>query len=65
VVPCDHLEKQPPHISALNESCSGAVMENTRDPESSEGTNRARHTPQGCSRLDARCFTDSVTTVIS
>jgi hypothetical protein len=49
VVPCDHLEKQPPHISAMKDGCSGALMDRTRDPESSNGTKRALHAEQRCS----------------
>ena len=58
MVPCDHFEWHPPHMSALNGACSGALIENMREPESSDGTNCAPQTPHGCSTSDRRCFND-------
>jgi hypothetical protein len=40
-------------------------MDSTREPESSDGLNRARHTPQDCSRSDRACATDTVTVVMA
>ena len=61
VVPCDHFEKHPPHISARSGGCSGLIIEKTRDPESSNGMNDAPQTAHGCSRSEGMCLTDRVT----
>jgi hypothetical protein len=63
-LPCDHLEKQPPHISALNGSCSGALMERTRDPESSSGTKSAPQAAHGSSRSDRARVAESVSVIM-
>ena len=39
-------------------------MDSTRDPVSCEGTNDAPQTPQGCSRFDFTCVTETVSVVI-
>src|SRR5258708_29250312 len=64
VAPCVHLEAQPPHISATKPSRSAERIDNTRDPESSAGTNGAPHAPQGCSRWEGWCFRETVTLAI-
>lgn len=51
-------------MSVRNGSCSGALMDNTRDPESSAGANRAPQTPQGCSLSDGACRTESVSVTV-
>jgi len=63
-IPCDHFEKQPPHMSALNGSWSDASMDRRRDPESSDGANGARQIAQACSRSDRSCARDTVSDVI-
>jgi len=64
VAPCVHFDAQPPQSSPVNGGPSAVRIENTRDPESSAGTNAAPHTPQGCSRWEGWCFTDIVTLAI-
>src|SRR5450830_913806 len=64
VEPCDHLEWQPPHISATNPSRSAGFIDRTREPESSAGTNAAPHTPQGCAFWEGWCFRETVTLAI-
>ena len=64
VVPCDHLEWQPPHSNAETGSWSCALMDNTREPESSAGTNRAEHDEQRWSVCDGTCLRDVVKLVM-
>ena len=59
-LPCDHFEKQPPHIRN-SKSCFPEPSPRTREPESSAATKDAPHAPHSCSAWDGRCLIDRVT----
>ena len=63
-VPYVHLDAQPPHINATKPGWSPPFSDNTRDPESSAGTNCAPHAPQGSSFWDGWCLKETVTFAI-
>jgi hypothetical protein len=52
-------------MSALNGSSPGVSIDNTREPESSDGTNRARQTAQECSRSDCKWTSDTMRVLIA
>jgi hypothetical protein len=52
--PWDHFESQPPHNSAANSGPPRSV--NTRDPESSDGTNAAAQPLHAAVSCVGTCF---------
>lgn len=62
VTPWDHFEWQPPHIRAAYVSglVPVATILNTREPESSAGTNTAPQTLHGSLRFNGTCLIESV-----
>jgi len=63
VLPCDHFEWQPPHITDTK-SCFPVPIVNEREPESSAGMNVAPQTPQSCSSAAGTCLSERVTSAI-
>src|SRR3954469_24397838 len=61
VVPCDHLEWQPPPSTPRSAAWSRVRNEKIRDPESSAGMKSAPHTPQRVSLSDRAGRSEIVT----
>src|SRR3954453_522004 len=61
VVPCDHLEWQPPQSRPPSASWSAVRKAKGREPESSAGMNSAPQTPQRCGWSDLAGRSERVT----